>query len=339
MNNYLAKIHSCRTITATLALTITSLAYAGDPSPRIIHQAYRASSDNRRLPIQIYAPPGIENRPLLISLDKWSGDATQGGNQGVYTRWCSEKKWNFIHPYFRGPQKRPWGEKQLVQDVMDAVEFMKKNYWIDENRIYLVGVCHGGYAALLMAAREPDIWAGVSAWAPVSDMYVWWKQADKDPGEASKYARSIETILGGRPDKNQEAAEDCITLSPVTYLSNARRVNLDISAGVTDGHQGGPVPFTQSLYAFNAVAAATDQIDPKLAETFFAAQKLPKGLAPAKQRDPLYGNKKVIFRKTNGNTRVTIFQGKHELIHQAALNWLDHQRRDRPAAWNFSTGK
>jgi hypothetical protein len=35
----------------------------------------------------------------------------------------------------------------------------------------------------------------------------------------------------------------------------------------------------------------------------------------------------------SGNTRVTIFEGGHEIVHQAALNWLAKQRRGQPPVW------
>ena len=64
-------------------------------------------------------------------------------------------------------------------------------------------------------------------------------------------------------------------------------------------------------------------------------QALPAGLEKA-DADPLYGNKHVIFRKVLMNTRVTIFQGGHDIIYHAALNWLAQQRKGKPANWNVT---
>jgi hypothetical protein len=184
-----------------------------------------------------------------------------------------------------------------------------------------------------MAGRAPEVWAGVSAWAPISDLYAWWKQ--KSAGKPSGYAIHIQKAVGGRPDQNQEAMQECIKRSPVTYLQNAAGVNLDINAGITDGHKGGSVPFTHSLYAFNTVVPETARIDPKQIEAFYERQAIPEGLEKA-EKDPLYGKKEVIFRNVHQNTRVSIFQGRHEIIHHAALNWLAQQRKDKPAQWNVA---
>ena len=107
---------------------------------------------------------------------------------------------------------------------------------------------------------------------------------------------------------------------------------MDINAGVTDGHAGGSVPFTHSLHAFNRVADEEDRIPRGFIDAFYRQQALPVG-SEKPVRDSLYGKKRVLFRKVSNNTRVTIFQGKHEIIHHAGLNWLARQRRGKPAVW------
>lgn len=295
---------------------------------------YEASIDQSTQPALIYAAKCNEKRPLLVGLHTWSGDYTQNEGNAVYARWCIENDWNFIYPHFRGPNNTPeaCGSDKVIQDIADAVEYMTKLYNVDPKRIYLVGVSGGGYAALLMAGRKPDLWAGVSAWAPISDIRAWWEQ--KSP-QNSKYAQHIENAIGGRPDRDKAAARECVKRSPVTYLQQASGVNLDINAGTTDGHKGGSVPFTHSLYAFNRVVQNKDQVATDFIESFYKTQILPPG-AKQPESDPLYGKKPVVFRKVSKNTRVTIFQGKHEIIHIAALNWLAKQRKGQPANWNVT---
>jgi pimeloyl-ACP methyl ester carboxylesterase len=294
---------------------------------------YLASIDDSQQPMLVYGAKSKGKRPLLVGLHTWSGDYTQAGEEVVYARWCIEKDWHFIHPHFRGPNSNPdaCGSEKVVQDIIDAVEYMKRQHNLDTDRIYLVGGSGGGYVSLLMAGRAPDIWAGVSSWVPISDIRAWWEQ--NDVGKHSKYARDIEKAVGGRPDQSSKAAQECVKRSAITYLQNASAVNLDINAGVTDGHGGGSVPFSHSLYAFNQVVPEKNRIDPQFIQTFYEKQALPAGLEKA-DADPLYGKKDVVFRNVFLNTRVTIFQGGHEVIHHAALNWLAQQRRGTPANWN-----
>lgn len=297
---------------------------------------YAASVDQTHQPALIYTAKAETKRPLLVGLHPWSDTYASATHGAPYARWCIENDWHFIHPNFRGPNWTPdaCGSEKAVQDILDAVAHMQKKHAVDPSRIYLVGVSGGGHAALLMAGRAPKVWAGVSAWVPISDIRAWWSQ--KSRGRKSKYAKHIELAVGGRPDVDARAAEECVKRSPVTYLARASGVNLDINAGVTDGRNGS-VPFTHSLNAFNAVVAEPERLDPGFIQSFYAKQKLPDGTPEAKP-DPLYGNKPVIFRKVSGKTRVTIFRGGHEIIHRATLTWLAAQQKEKPAVAPSPTG-
>ena len=169
------------------------------------------------------------------------------------------------------------GSDEVVQDIIDAAKYAEATCHVDTNRIYLIGASGGGYASLLMAARAPGLWAGVSAWVPISDIYAWWQQKTVD--SPKHYAKNIEEAVGGNPDENE-------------------------------------------------------RVDDALIDEFYRNQSLPPALVKAK-RDPLYGSKTVIFRKAHENTRVTIFKGGHEIIHEAALNWLASQSKDRPTVWTI----
>jgi len=297
---------------------------------------YMARIDKSQQPMLVFKAGSTEKRPLLVGLHTWSGSYTQAGGQTVYARWCIEKDWHFIHPDFRGPNWTPdaCGSEKVVQDIIDAVNHMTAHHNVDTRRVYLVGGSGGGHAALLMAGRAPQIWAGVSAWVPISDIHIWWKQ--KDAGKHSEYARHIEKAVGGRPDESSEARQKCVKRSPNTYLQKASSVSLDINAGVADGHSGGSVPFTHSLYAFNQVVSEKSRIDPELIQDFYRRQALPAGVEKAVV-DSLYGEKTVIFRNVYKNARVTIFKGGHEIVHHAALNWLSQQRKGEPANWNVTS--
>ncbi len=297
---------------------------------------YRATIDNSQQPMLVYAARNDEERPLLVGLHTWSGSYKQAGGEVVCARWCIENDWHFIHPNFRGPNWTPdgCGSEKAVQDIIDAVEYMKEHHNVDTDRIYLVGASGGGHASILMAGRAPEIWAGVSSWVPISDIRAWWEE--KREGKHSGYADHIEKAVGGRPDDNDAAAGECVKRSPLTYLEHATSVNLDINAGITDGHDGGSVPFTHSLHAFNQVVPTDDRLSGDFIKSFYEQQKLPAGISEANP-DQLYGEKPVVFRRTSGNTRVTIFQGGHEIIHEAALNWLAGQRKGKPANWNVTS--
>jgi hypothetical protein len=91
------------------------------------------------------------------------------------------------------------------------------------------------------------------------------------------------------------------------------------------------VPFTHALYAFNVVAAPADRLTEQQITNYYATQISPEPAGP----DPLYGSKPPLFRRISGNTRVTIFDGGHEIISNAALRWLAEQHKGMPAQWTI----
>jgi predicted peptidase len=52
------------------------------------------------------------------------------------------------------------------QDVMNVLAMVRKEFNIDDNRIYLMGHSQGGGGARHIAEKYPDIWAGVALLAP-----------------------------------------------------------------------------------------------------------------------------------------------------------------------------
>jgi hypothetical protein len=109
------------------------------------------------------------------------------------------------------------------------------------------------------------------------------------------------------------------------------------NAGINDGHKGS-VPISQSLLAFNEVAAAKDQLSSEDISFFVREAKVPPHLK-ADLSDPTYGNKQPLFRRQSGNATVTIFDGAHELVAPAAIAWIQeiHDRKkaqNKPEAGN-----
>ena len=181
-----------------------------------------------------------------------------------------------------------------------------------------------------MAGRAPDLWAGVSAWCGISDIAAWHEQCSGT--KFSRYAEHIEKALGGAPD-NEERRTSATHRSPNHWLSRAAGVNLDISHGVHDGRTGS-VPFSHSLHAFDKVVAKAHPeavMGGDAIADFYQSQDSP---VPNTARDDLYpADQQPVFRRSAGNTRVTIFEGGHEILHEAALNWLAAQRKGQPAQW------
>lgn len=283
---------------------------------------YTSSADGSTQPAIFYAPTTQKGVPLVVALHTWSFDYKQDYHQSIEA-WCIKNGWAYIHPNFRGPNNRPeaTGSKLVVADIVDAVAYAKQVTHIDSSAIFLVGTSGGGYTALLMAGHYPEIWAGVSAWVPISDLKAWHEQGE--------YVSDLESSCGGPPGVNAKVDKEYVERSPITYLHRAKGINLDINAGIYDGHEE-PVPISHSLVAFNKVAEVQDQISEEDIRYFTDEAKVPPKLQ-AELSDPTYGDKRPLFRRMSGSATVTIFEGGHELVASAAIGWIEqiHNSKNR----------
>lgn len=302
--------------------------------PKQVHKVdYLSSADQTKQPALFYTPK-IENKPvpLLVALHTWSNGYNQAGGEVQYAKWCIEAGWCFIHPHFRGPNYAPeaMGSDLVVKDILSSIDYAKSQVEIDVTRIYCIGVSGGGHASLLIAGRAPEIWAGVSAWCGISDITKWHQECRGT--KFKRYATHIEKALQGAPDSSPEHLAAARHRSPVNWLKNAREVPLDINHGVHDGRTGS-VPFTHSFDAWNHIVPAAHEIPECKVREFYNSREFP-GSNPT--TDPLLGSQQPLFRETHHNTRLTIFEGGHEIIHHAALNWLSQQEKGKPVVWNVS---
>jgi acetyl esterase/lipase len=290
---------------------------------------YLSAADNTRQPTLFYKPPGDKRVPLLVALHTWSSDYLQP--QPAYAKWCITKGWAFVHPNFRGPNNTPeaCGSEWVVQDILSAVEYAKQNANIDPDRIYLMGGSGGAYAAMLMAGRAPQVWAGVSAWCGIFDLRDWY---DQTSARKLKYAEYIARSCGGIPGASAEVDAQYRLRSASTYLAAAQAVPIDLNTGIFDGHRGS-VPTSHSLDAFNILAAPGDRVATADIAFITKQAKIPEALR-LEINDPWYSQAKALWRKTSGNTRVTVFEGGHDILFDAGLSWLEQQRKGKPAVWH-----
>jgi len=279
---------------------------------------YPSNADDTEQPALFYAPESDEAAPLLLGLHTWSCDYLNPAG-APYAKWCVEKGWVFIYPNFRGPNRRPEaiGSELVVKDLISAVEYAKKTAKVDPRRVYLAGASGGGHAALLMAGRAPEIWAGVSAWVGISDLAAWYRECRK---AGRGYGANVAASCGGPPGLSSEVDAEYKARSPLTWLKPGQGVALDINAGINDGHTGS-VPISHSLNAFNAVSEEKDRLSQEQIDYFVAKAEVPSELG-IEINDPGYGKHTPLFRRTSGRARITIFKGGHQIIYPPALNWL-----------------
>ena len=278
---------------------------------------YQSSADHSEQPAMFYAPVSKEPIPLMVALHTWSGNYKQKYHKAI-EQWCIKHGWAYIHPDFRGPNNRPeaTGSELVVADIVSAIEYAKGASQIDGSAIYLIGTSGGGYTALVMAGHHPEIWAGVSAWVPISDLAVWHAQG--------KHVEALEKSCGGAPGDSPAVDAEYAKRSPITFLSNARGTTLHLHAGIKEKI----VPISHSLLAFNEVAAVKDRISQEDIDYFVKKRKVPPNLQTA-HADSNYGQKPPLFTKKSGNATVTIFDGGHQLVATAAIAWIQKVHNEK----------
>ncbi len=325
MNNIFA--FNLRTIASRTIILLLIFAHPvySQWQPQAKNIEYFCTADSSMQKAKFYSSGTNADKPLLVALHPWSSDYTYAKSSS-YSAFCIAHDWVFIHPDFRGPNNNPdaTGSEKAIADIIDAVDYCIKNEKIDTNRIYLAGASGGGHMALLVAAKRPDIWAGVTAWVPISDLIAWYTQTKE---MNLRYWQDIYKSCGGDPTVDSAAFREAYYRSSINFLVNARNVKIDINAGIKDGHNGYAVPVSQSLLAFNRLCSLADTISSEQINYFVNSKAVPPDLINEKEDDPLYGEKEVLFRRRSANARITIFDGIHEIIYNAACEWLAKQNK------------
>jgi pimeloyl-ACP methyl ester carboxylesterase len=288
---------------------------------------FRSTADGSMQPGRLYVPAATRSAtPLLVLLHTWSGDYKQEEQLKAALPECQKRAWTVAMPDFRGPNRQPeaCASDLAVQDVLDCVEFVRQQTRIDEKRIYLVGASGGGHMALIMAGRAPRLWAGVSAWVPITDLKAWHAESI---ARNRNYWKDLQAVCGGPPGASADVDHQYAYRSPLTHLPKARGLPIDLNAGIHDGHTGS-VPVSHCLRAFNLLAEVNARPDLRLSDAqieYMTARRLvPIELAAEKVDEPDREHP-VLFRRSAGPARVTIFNGGHEGDMPAAIRWLAGQ--------------
>jgi acetyl esterase/lipase len=291
--------------------------------PYVKSISIKSTLDLTDQPALFYDSGSRRQKPLLVALHSWSEDYQQHYSV-PYGLWAMQNDWVFIHPDYRGPFNNPQAtaSEPAIRDILDAVDYAKKNARIDESRIYIAGFSGGAMVALIMAGRYPDIWAGAVAWVPVYDLEEWYsttKNAKHD------YSSQIAASCGGAPLPGTQAAAECKKRSPSTYLKNARgKVPVYIATGVDDRF----VPPGHSIEAFNDLADVKDRFSQSDISYINNNYRLPEHLA-GKYSERLYSDAGVelLLQRMSDRTVLNIFDGGHDIIYNAGLYWLSRQKK------------
>ena len=145
-----------------------------------------------------------------------------------------------------------------------------------------------------------------------------------------KYSQDVEQVCGGPPGASPEVDEQYAGRSPVTSLWRAHIIPVDINAGIHDGHAGiggeGSVPVGHSIRAYNELAKASqkpgDVIPEDIISSIEREKRIPGGFERRMIVDPVYG-REIHLRRVSSLARLTLFEGGHEILYDAAFEWFE----------------
>ena len=193
----------------------------------------RSTADGGLEPSLFFEAEGKEKRPLLVGLHTWSFDRF---NQVEKMLPCAKKhNFHLLLPEFRGSNTvanerctEACGSNAAVTDIFDAISFVKENYAVDEDNIFLLGASGGGHMALMTAAKDPTLFRAVGSFVPITDLLLWTKQN-------SGYKNSVIACC--------VTEEEMEKRSPISYTDALSKANLKIFHGKFDNC----VPYTHSV--------------------------------------------------------------------------------------------
>ncbi len=157
--------------------------------PRVQSRTYHFVDTNEELPYSVYASTKVtkdKKAPLIVTLHglgatqtvmmtKAAVDLAEEGGYILVSPmgYNSGGWWGSPVMDLRGKSKGPAGPPPPAnlaelseKDVMNVIGMIKKEFNVDENRMYLMGHSMGGAGTLFLGSKHASMWAAIGAVAP-----------------------------------------------------------------------------------------------------------------------------------------------------------------------------
>ncbi|MCC6546967.1 alpha/beta fold hydrolase [Candidatus Sumerlaeota bacterium] len=187
---------------ALLLLPAMSIANSLKPGPQ--PRNFTSAMDQSQQPYNLFIPSSAADGrpvPLVIALHGHGATWESWFKGTKVCEWAEKEGYAVLCPHGRGNYfYLSVGET----DVWEALDDVRKDLPIDEDRIYLIGHSMGGWGTWNLAASKPDVFAAIvpmSAWAPldllgnVEYLNPLIIHGDKDPAVDVQRSRDADAVL------------------------------------------------------------------------------------------------------------------------------------------------
>lgn len=212
------------------------------------------TSDGLLVKGELYLPPGKEKLPLvLFNHDGIHGISKEHRYSSVR---LAQAGFVVFSPSYRGEdgsQGMVEIAKGEVQDVLNALEILKKHPRVEAKKVAFVGASHGALISILAASKERSVKAVVAAYG-VMDIYKWYAYLKR----ANKLGKDDVTVrtYGPGPHKRPQsfAIRNAVSVVP----------ELECPVLLLQGSQDDIVPEEQAHLMEKAMKRAKKEVEKRI---------------------------------------------------------------------------
>ncbi|MFC4349377.1 alpha/beta hydrolase family protein [Kordiimonas lipolytica] len=203
------------------------------------------AQDGLEIPGYLTLPPGAEPKNLPMVILPHGGPSSRSDADYHYiVQAIAARGFAVYQPNFRGstgygPAFRRKGDNQwggdMQRDVTDATHWLIDEGIADPNRICILGLSYGGYAALMGAAQNPDLYKCAVSGNGVADLPFF--AGDKKYGytNGDEWAEDMEPKEGDIEDVSpKHLAEKFKAAVLLVHAKDDARVNINQSSRMYD---------------------------------------------------------------------------------------------------------
>lgn len=111
---------------------------------------------SRKWPLRVQLHGGI-GRPSPNAVAPGRQPAAPGAAPARAPNRIEGEKQIYLHP--SGWMQAQWWDEEQVDNILRAVDTLKRKYNIDETKIYVTGISDGGTGVYYLALKEPNLWS------------------------------------------------------------------------------------------------------------------------------------------------------------------------------------